>query len=122
MRATAAAAHDAVKRIETQPRADWQAKLDALGFDWHTVPSPEDPAGTYWDESAYWQLTSAEVDCLEEATNELHAMSLAAAESAIVRKLLPHFGFGPATISVIEDSWYRRRTLEEYGSIDAPRA
>ncbi len=108
-----------MKRIEIAPRADWQAKLDALGFDWHTVPSPEDPVGTYWDESAYWQLTSEEVDLLEEATNELHTMCLAAAEQAISRRLLPYFGFNPDTIALIEDSWAKRGEQPSlYGRFD----
>ncbi len=108
-----------MKRIAIQPRAGWQAKLDALGFDWHTVPSPEDPAGTYWDESAYWRLTAEEVDRLEEATNELHTMCLAAADAAISRRLLPHFGFSPEAIALIEDSWRNRGEQPSlYGRFD----
>ena len=97
-----------MKRISIQPRAGWQAKLDALGFDWHTVPTPEDSTGTYWDESAYWQLSADEVDVLEAATNELHSMCVAAAEAAITRRLLPHFGFNSQAIALIEDSWRKR--------------
>jgi len=97
-----------VKRVSITPRADWRAKVEALGFDWHSAPNPDNSSGVYWDESAYWELTAAEVDRLEEATDALHTMCIAATESAITRKLLPHFGFGPATIAVIEDSWARR--------------
>lgn len=97
-----------MKRIAIEPRADWRAKLDALGFDWHTLPTPDDPVGTYWDESAYWELTSAEVDELEAATEELHRLCVSAAEHAIQRKLLPHFGFTADAIKLIEQSWQRR--------------
>ena len=103
-----AAVPKALERISIAPRADWQAKADALGFDWHSAPTPEDPAGTYWDESAYWRLTAEEVDLLEDATTELHTICMAAVEQAIVRRLLPHFGFDAVAVSLIEDSWRRR--------------
>jgi glutathionylspermidine synthase len=97
-----------VERIGIAPRPDWQAKADALGFDWHTVPTPDDPIGAYWDESAYWRLTAAQVDVLEAASEELHTMCIAATEAAIKRRLLPHFGFDATAIKLIEDSWKRR--------------
>ena len=97
-----------MKRIPLEPRADWRARAEALGFDWHSAPTPEDSIGTYWDESAYWELTAAEVDQLEAATEELHRMCIAAAGHVIERGLLPHFGFTPLAIDVIKDSWARR--------------
>ena len=109
-----------MQRISIAPRSDWAAKLEALGFDWHATPTPEDPAASYWDESAYWRLTSDEVDLLEAATEELHAMCIAAAEQAIARGLLPHFGFDAQTIALIEESWRRRETDQPslYGRFD----
>lgn len=90
-----------------------------MGFDWHSAPTAEDPVGTYWDESAYWQFTSDEVDLLEAASAELHGMCMAAAEQAIARGLLPHFGFNPATASLIEESWQRREVDPSvYGRFD----
>ena len=97
-----------MKRISIAARPDWKAKVEALGFDWHSAPTDTDPVGTYWDESAYWELTSDEVDTLEAATVELHDMCVAAADAAITRKLLPHFGFDARAIALIEDSWARR--------------
>lgn len=97
-----------MERIGIAPRPDWQAKAAALGFDWHSAPTADDPIGTYWDESAYWRLTADEVDVLEAASEELHAMCIAATAAAITRRLLPHFGFDAAAIKLIEDSWGRR--------------
>jgi len=97
-----------LQRISIDPRPDWQSKADALGFDWHSVPTPDDPVGQYWDESAYWHLTTEEVDELEAATEELHGLCLRAAGEAIERRLLPYFGFKPEMIALIEDSWNRR--------------
>ncbi len=108
-----------MKRITIQPRSGWQTKLDALGFDWHTAPTADNAAGTYWDESAYWQLSAEEVDLLEAATTELHDMCLAAAAAAIERRLLPHFGFSAEAIALIETSWLRRGEQPSlYGRFD----
>ena len=109
-----------MQRIARTPRPDWTAKVEALGFDWHSAPTPEDPIGRYWDESAYWRLTADEVDLLEAATGELHEMCVAAAGQAISRGLLPHFGFNAATISLIEESWARRELDQPslYGRFD----
>ena len=97
-----------MERVAVSPRPDWQAKVEALGFDWHSAPGPEDPVGQYWDESAYWRLTVDEVDLLEAATTELHGMCVAATGQALARGLLPGFGFKPDAIALIEDSWRRR--------------
>jgi glutathionylspermidine synthase len=97
-----------LQRRTLAPRPDWKAKVEALGFDWHSAPTPQDPIGTYWDESAYWELTSAQVDTLEAASEELHAMCLAAVDAAVSRNLLAHFGFGPEACGLIVDSWRRR--------------
>jgi len=109
-----------VERLSITPRPDWKTKVEELGFDWHSAPTSEDPVGTYWDESAYWRLTSEEVDALEAATVELHTMCVAAAERAITRRFLPHFGFNDSTIDLIEDSWRRRETDQPslYGRFD----
>ncbi len=105
-----------MKRIRIAPRPDWQQKLNALGFDWHTAENPPAP---YWDESAYWELTAAEVDVLETATEDLHRMCLEATAHAIQRKLLPHFGFTEAAIRLIEDSWARQEQQPSlYGRFD----
>ena len=108
-----------MQRIEIAARPDWRPKAEDLGFDWHSVPTPEEPNALYWDESAYWQLSAPEVDRLEEASEELHAMCIAAADNAIARKLLPHFGFEARTIEIIEHSWRSRDTAPSlYGRFD----
>jgi glutathionylspermidine synthase len=65
-----------VKRRRVAPRPRWQAKLEGLGLAWHT----HEDGGPYWDESVAYELTAAEVDTLEAATNELHRLCLAAAD------------------------------------------
>ena len=109
-----------MQRRTLAPRPDWKAKVEGLGFDWHSAPTPEDPVGTYWDESAYWELTADEVGTLEAASEELHAMCLAAVDAAISGNLLPHFGFDQQASALIVDSW-RRRDADQpsiYGRFD----
>jgi glutathionylspermidine synthase len=61
-----------MERRERTPRPDWQRRVEEVGFPIHTADGP------YWDESAFWVFTPAEVDLLERATAELHEMALAA--------------------------------------------
>ncbi len=107
-------------RQSLEPRANWQAKVEEIGFDWH---SPADDAGaaqTYWDESACWVLTSAEVDLLEEATITLHGMCLKAVEHVVTEGLYAEIGFPPAVADVVSTSWQRSTTTERavYGRFD----
>lgn len=57
-----------MKRLSITPRPNWQLSLERLGFDYHSID------GNYWQENAYYAFTSAQIDVLEDATNELHAM------------------------------------------------
>ncbi|HEX9045561.1 MAG TPA: glutathionylspermidine synthase family protein, partial [Verrucomicrobiae bacterium] len=51
-----------MKRHACQPRPDWRQKVERIGLTYH---SHDD--GPYWDESACYELTAAEVDELEAA-------------------------------------------------------
>ena len=57
-----------MKRIKIKPRKDWESKVEALGFGFHTLES------IYWDESAYWTFSMPEIEAIENATNELWEM------------------------------------------------
>ena len=60
-----------MERIAIKPRPDWQAAAEELGFDWHTAEAPGGGSQVYWDESAYWQLSAAEVDDIEAAVTRV---------------------------------------------------
>ena len=57
-----------------KPRPGWPEKVEALGLTYHS--HEEAP---YWDESACYELTAAEVHALETAGNTLHRLCLEAA-------------------------------------------
>lgn len=67
-----------MKRVVTTPRPDWQKTVESQGFHFHSVD--ERP---YWDESAYYQFTSAEIDTLEAATYELDKICLQAVQHVL---------------------------------------
>ena len=69
-----------MQRLTLTPRPDWPAKAAELGFTYHTHDG-----GPYWDESAYYVLTAAEIDTLEVAANTLHQLCLDAAQVVIER-------------------------------------
>lgn len=110
-----------MQRVSIRPRPDWPARMEALGFDFHTIPTSEDPSGLYWDESAYWLFTEAEIDLLDDASVELHKMCIAAARRIIDEKLYPLLNIPASAVPAIEASWARREAGREfslYGRFD----
>ena len=89
-----------MERIVTPPRFDWQEKVESYGMTYHTIDDQ-----VYWDETAYYDFTSGEIDELEEATNELHELCIQAAEHVISRKLYDRLHIPPQAVPLIERSW-----------------
>ena len=89
-----------MRRIQIEPRQNWQQKVEQCGLVFHT----EDQA-VYWNESAYYEFTSSEIDDLETASNELHKMCMDAVEHVIANKRYDAFGLNPQTIQAIEWAW-----------------
>jgi len=88
-----------MRRRASQPRTHWQERVESAGLIWHTPGQP------YWNESAYYEFTAAEVDLLEAATNELEQMSLTAVSHIIDNKLYPQLGIPDHAIPLVEASW-----------------
>jgi glutathionylspermidine synthase len=59
----------------------------------------------YWDESAAYHFTAAEIDTLEAAGNELQVMCLAAAQHVIDNHRYAELAIPPAAIPLIEWAW-----------------
>jgi glutathionylspermidine synthase len=61
-----------LQRLATTPRPDWRAHVERdLGFVFHTIDG-----APYWDETACYRFSAAQVDILEDATGELEQMCL----------------------------------------------
>lgn len=88
-----------MKRVKLLPRKDWIEKVESLGFTFHSLDN------LYWDESAAYEFSMAEILRLEEATNKLHAMCLEAVQLIIDRNLFYRFGIDEKNKNIIIDSW-----------------
>ena len=88
-----------MQRISITPRQNWQSKVEQLGFGFHSPNMP------YWDESAYYKFSMAEILNIESATNILWDMSLAAVQYVMDEKLYDKFNIPEWFIPHIENSW-----------------
>jgi glutathionylspermidine synthase len=76
-----------MQRLSSVARQDWETIVESQGMHYHTL---EDQP--YWDESAYYAFTSAEIDSIEKATYDLNDMCLKAVDHVIERRLFGQFG------------------------------
>ncbi len=104
-----------MERLAVTPRADWREHVERdLGFAFHTIAG-----APYWDETAYYRFTAAEVDAIEAATAELEQMALAlvdrvvqTGEEAFERLHIPRTAW-----EAIAGSW-RAQEKNLYGRFD----
>jgi glutathionylspermidine synthase len=89
-----------MRRIASPPRTDWQKRVEAAGLTWHT---PEQQP--YWNEAAFYEFTSKDVDLLAAATNELEAMTRRAVQHMIDNRLYAKLSIPEAAVALIERSW-----------------
>ncbi len=101
-----------MERIKLSPRPNWQKEIEALGFDFY-----ESEGIPYWDETACWQFSAAEIDGIEAAANELHDLCLQAVERIVSHRLYPLLGIDPVVGKLIEESWTRHEPAL-YGRFD----
>ncbi len=95
-------------------RAGWQARLEEIGFDWHTAES-----GPYWREDAAWTFTLREIeDVIEAPTGEIEQMCLSLVDEAIGdERTLERLAIPRAQWDFIAASW-RRGDRNVYGRLD----
>lgn len=101
-----------MQRIELNPRADWQQRVEAVGMNYHTLDSE-----LYWDESACYCFTRSQIDILDDATTELHRLCLQAVETIISRNLFKQLRIPDWAIAYIVSSWECREP-SLYGRFD----
>ncbi|MFJ8490688.1 glutathionylspermidine synthase family protein [Streptomyces sp. NPDC094038] len=109
-----------MERRTTEPRPDWQRTVEEQGLIYPLTRHPDGTLRPYWDESAYYAFTLDEVETLEEAVGELHAMCLAAADHIVTANRFADLGItDPRVVSAVTGSWHRRAELPSlYGRFD----
>jgi len=100
-----------MERLSIEPRPDWRERIEQLGFVFHTADA------LYWDESACYRLSAAEVDVIETATAELHRICIEAAGKVIEDERWGEFGVSRRYVPLIVDSW-AREDFSLYGRFD----
>lgn len=87
-------------RKQIQERENYEEKLEAIGFNFHT------PDGVkYWNESAYLQLTTNEIDLIDDVTLDLHQMCLQGVQHVIDNNLFDKLKINPKLVPFIKESW-----------------
>jgi glutathionylspermidine synthase len=101
-----------MERISFAPRSDWQQTAAEAGFTFHSENGP------YWDESAAYGFTLAQVEQIEEATEALEAMCYQVVERAVSDTVVMDRLAIPGDFhDLIRQSWLNReRNL--YGRFD----
>lgn len=101
-----------MQRHLRQPRTDWRERVSEVGLTYHSHDE-----GPYWDESACYELTRAEVEKLEGAANALHRLCLDAAQAVIDNDWWPRLGIPENAVPSILRSW-ERDDFSVYGRFD----
>lgn len=101
-----------MRRIAVAPRADWHARVEELGFGFHTIQGEP-----YWTEDAAYLLSEAEIDRLEDAAQTLENMCLDLVADVVDRGSYEEFGLSDTACALAEQSWQaQQRNL--YGRFD----
>lgn len=99
-----------MQRIAITPRPDWTRKIEEQGFLFYDL-------NNYYNETAAYAFTSAEVDRIELATTEIFDMCLAVADHVITNKLYKEFHIPLPFADYIEWSW-KNDNPSFYGRFD----
>lgn len=101
-----------MKRVSFKPRENWQTRCEDQGFRFHTVEG-----FPYWQETAGYGFSLAEVERLEGATAELHSMCMDLVQNVVKSGDYTAYGLPNWVPTLIERSWKERET-HLYGRFD----
>ncbi|NMG67990.1 glutathionylspermidine synthase family protein [Azoarcus indigens] len=99
-----------MRRLDIAPRKDYRQRLEQIGFSFHSWDD-------YWHENACYAFSAAQIDELEAATEELHALCVDAARFVIERDRFDQLGIPAAFHQPIADA-FARGEPSLYGRFD----
>lgn len=103
-----------MRRLTLAPRPDWQAAVEELGLLWHS-----DADGPYWDESACYQFTLAQIETIEAASETLHQLYREAGDVISQdERLLDACGIPPTYHAAVRRSWREQMPALDFGRFD----
>lgn len=97
-------------------RSDYAARLDEIGFQYHSVSSSD--GEEYWTEGVAYEFTLAEIEEIEAASQELHEICLETVAEIVASGDYPDaFNLSDESKYLIEQSW-KRNDFHIYGRFD----
>lgn len=99
-------------REATAPRPDRHARFAAIGFGFAEIGGQP-----YWDETACWTFSAAEIDVLDDATMALERLCLDAVDHAVRRGAHAALGIPEAVWPLVVRSWEAQEP-SLYGRMD----
>ena len=105
-----------MKRITGFPtRPNMVQQLLDVGFDYYNLPSSD--GSHYWSDNVAYEFTLAEIDRIEDATNELHAMCMDFVADEVKQGDYAHYRFTDLQKNLIEQTW-AKNAPHLYGRFD----
>ena len=103
-----------MRRVTVPPRPDWIEQVERLGFAFHTIDGE-----TYWDESAAFAFTLAEIESdIEAPTEAIEELCFVFIEKALgSEEILNKLAIPAAHWDYIRESW-QRGDATLYGRFD----
>lgn len=101
-----------MQRRALPPRPDWRTRVEALGFDYHSIDGEP-----YWAEEVGYHFEAGEIDTLETATQALHQLCMELVKRTVERGDYARLGIADAHATLLERS-YGRGERPLYGRMD----
>ena len=105
-----------MKRLVSEPRPDWKAKVEKVGLTYHTHEE-DGVKKPYWNEAACYELTADEVDELEKAVHDLHYLLIDVADEVVTKGRWEELAISQHAVPLIERSW-QADDFSVYGRFD----
>ncbi len=101
-----------MERIRINPRPDWKAQVESLGFTHHTYDD-----FIFWDESTCYVFRAHEIEEIQRATNEIESLCMELVDFVIRKRCYHRLNIPESAWPLIEHSW-RNDEHPVYGRFD----